>query len=552
MTSSLERAGMAVAKQRWWVAGVLMCSCAVAGESGVATGEHLQRDAGAPVDVGEAAPAQPTGVAAATTAVAHPLPTIPYGRWRLVDRTELRRVKLWLSHILIRHSDSLPRAISFSFGEWDAAPPPPARRRKEALALATQIAAEAEAQPGEFAELAKRYSEDPSTRDYGGSLGGISASQLEPWRGVLDAIAAAGSSGVTQVVETDFGFHVLKQNPPPARVTVSGAHIVIGYEGARWLQIQKCKDIPRRSRDEARAIADEVFRRVQNEPESFESLVKQFSEHCDAVQAGDLGSWSTHEPSYIPMEVEVLQGLAVGEVAAPKDSALGFQIIKRTPNRKRKQYAVDAIYLGFDPEAPETQAASRASVQREARALAKELAADPSRFASVKSQRWIGPVERYPEGQGFPLLNTALEHTSFGRVTAQPIEWGLNYVIGKRIDPATLPPQPPVRFELPEPAAPDFEHLAAYMRVPFFAEQLELVAKQELEARPLKAEVAAEFLLLHQSWAQHEALDREARTKRFQSVQARSRELLGRVAYEAYVQRLNKHFEWLLLTPKAD
>jgi hypothetical protein len=552
MTSSRKRASMALARQCWRVAGVLLCSCAVASESGVVTGEHLQRDAGAPIDVSEAASSQPIGVDAATTVAAHELPTIPYGRWRLVDRTELRRVKLWLSHILIRHSDSLPRAISFSFGEWDAAPPPPARRRKEALALATQIAAEAEAQPGEFAELAKRYSEDPSTRNYGGSLGGISASQLEPWRGVLDAVAAAGSSGVTQVVETDFGFHVLKRNPPPPRRTVSGAHIVIGYEDAQWLRIQKCKDIPRRSRDEALAIAAEVLRQVQNEPESFASLVRQYSEHCDALQAGDLGTWSTHEPSYIPMEVQVLQDLALGEVAAPMDSNLGFQIIQRTPNRKREQYAVDAIYLGFDPAAPEAEKMSRSSVRREATALAKELATDPSRFIRVKNERWIGPVERYAEGRGFPLLNTALEQISFGRVTANPIEWGLSYVIGKRIDPATLPPLPPVRFELPAPTAPDFDHFAAYMRVPFFAAQLELVAQQELEAQHLEGEVASEFLRLHQSWAQHEALDREARTKMFRSVQERSRKLLGSVAYPAYVQRLNKHFEWLLLTPRAD
>jgi hypothetical protein len=552
MTSFRKRAGMALVRQRWWVEGALLCSCAVAGESGVATGTHPPRDAGAQLDVSEAASTRAVGVDAATRVVARELPTVPYGRWRLADRTELRRVVLWLSHILIRHSDSSPRAISFSSGDWEAAPPPPVRHRKEALALAMQVATEAEAQPDKFAELAKRHSEDPSTREYGGSLGGISASQLEPWRAVLDAVAAASSSGVTGVVETDFGFHVFKRNPPPARVTVTGAHIVIGYEDARWLQIQKCKDIPRRSRDEALALAGDVFRRARNEPESFESLVKQYSEHCDALQAGDLGSWSTHEPSYIPMEVQVLQSLAVGEVAAPMDSTLGFQIIKRTPNRKRKQYAVDAIYLGFDPAAPEGEGMSRSSVRRIATDLAKELAAAPSRFTSAKNERWIGPVERYAEGRGFPLLNTALEQISFGQVTTTPIEWGLNYVIGQRIDPATLPPLPPVRFELPAPAAPDFEQLAAYMQVPFFAAQLELVAKLEREAQHLEGEVAAEFLRLHQNWAQHEALSRESRAKMFRSVQERLRKLLGPGSYETYVQRLNKHFEWLLLTPKTD
>lgn len=549
MTSFRERASVALADRRWWVAVPLLYACAVAGDADVVTGP-APPDAGAPIDVRESA-SIPAAEAEAASRADEQLTAAPYGRWRLADRTELRRVVLWLSHVLVRHSDSSRRAISFSFGDWDAAPPPPARSRKEALALARQIAAQAEARPDAFAELAKRHSDDPSTRERGGSLGGISASQLEPWRGVLDAVAAAGSSGVTQVVETDFGFHVLKRNPPPARATVSGAHIVIGYDEARWLQIQKCKDIPRRSRDAALALAREVYQRSLAEPSRFEALVEQYSEHCDAMQAGDLGTWSTHEPSYIPVEVEVLQGLEVGEIAAPLDSSLGFQIIKRTPNRKRKQYAVDALYLGFDPAAPEADKSSRASVLREAEVLASELAADPSRFTRVKNERWVGPIERYPAGQGFPPLNIALEQISFGKVTP-PIEWGLNYVIGKRVDPATLPPLPPVRFDLPAPPAPDLEHFAAYMRVPFFAAQLDLIARQQRDALHLEGELAAEFQRLHQDWARHEALGREARATTFRSLRERVRQLLGAAAYDSYLQRLNEHFEWLLLTPKED
>jgi hypothetical protein len=552
MKCALKRAGMRLAWQRWWVGGFLVCSCVVASESEVVSGKHALREEGAQAHVSDAASTQAVvGVEAATATAVHELPAVPFGRWRLADPRDLRHVVLWLSHVLIRHSESLPRAVSFSIGDWDAAPAPPARSRDEALAIALQIAAKAEAQPGEFTKLAQRHSDDASTREYGGSLGGIIASQLSAWPAVLDVIAAARPSGVTGVVETDFGFHVFKRNPEPDRGTVTGAHIVIGYEEARWLQSQKCKEIPRRSRDEALAIASDVFRRVLNEPQSFESLVKQYSESCDALQGGDLGSWYSHEPTYIPMEVQVLQGLAVGEVAAPLDSKLGFQIIKRTPNRKRKQYAVDAIYLGFDPARPEVERWSRASVHREATTLAQELALDPSRFASVKKERWLGPVERYAEGQGFPLLNAALAQTEFGQVTPHPIEWGVNYVIGKRIDPATLPPLPPIHFELPAPAAPNLDYFAAYMKVPFFAAQLKLVAERERDARELKGKAAAEFIRLHEAWAQYEVLSREERTEMFRKLQERVRKLLGTAPYATYVQHLNQHFESLLLTPST-
>jgi hypothetical protein len=158
-------------------------------------------------------------------------------------------------------------------------------------------------------------------------------------------------------------------------------------------------------------------------------------------------------------------------------------------------------------------------------------------------------VERYAEGQGFPLLNAALARLSFGQVTPQPTEWGVNYVIGKRIDPATLP-LPPVGFELPAPAAPDFDHLAGYMKVPFFAEQLKLVAEQERDAQHLEGELAAEFLRLPQEWAQYETLSPEARAEMFRKLQEQLRMLLGTASYAAYVQRLNERFEWLMLTPK--
>jgi hypothetical protein len=312
---------------------------------------------------------------AAVTSASKPA-RIPLGRWRLVDPKELRNVVLWLSHVLVRHSEVLPRAMSFSQGEWDAAPAPPQRSREEALALANTVAAEARARPDGFAELVERYSEDPSTRPYGGSLGGIIASQFGQWSSVLDALSSATSDGITPVVETEYGFHVFKRSPPPEPVTLTGAHIVIGYSEASWLQNQKCKEISQRSREQAWEMAIEVLRRLKDEP--FEHLVEQYSEHCDARVGGDLGTWSNREPTHLPMEVQVLQGLSVGEVAAPMDSKVGVQIIKRMPNRKRGQYAMDPIYLGFDPSAADQHASSRLSVQRDATSVARELARDPS------------------------------------------------------------------------------------------------------------------------------------------------------------------------------
>ncbi len=78
--------------------------------------------------------------------------------------------------------------------------------KAERRRLAEQIAARAKA--GEdFAELARRYSEDPGSRGRGGDLGWTDGkSMVEPFRKAMMALKPGEVSGV---VETRFGYHVI-------------------------------------------------------------------------------------------------------------------------------------------------------------------------------------------------------------------------------------------------------------------------------------------------------------------------------------------------------
>ncbi len=79
--------------------------------------------------------------------------------------------------------------------------------KAERRRLAEQIAARAKA--GEdFAELARRYSEDPGSRSRGGDLGWTDGkSMVEPFR---EAMMALKPGEISDVVETRFGYHVIK------------------------------------------------------------------------------------------------------------------------------------------------------------------------------------------------------------------------------------------------------------------------------------------------------------------------------------------------------
>src|SRR5690606_14562384 len=82
------------------------------------------------------------------------------------------------------------------------------QEREAARQRAQQVADKAKANPADFAELARTESEDVGTAAEGGSLGPISPGSMVP---EFEQVAFALNEGeVSDVVQTDFGFHVIK------------------------------------------------------------------------------------------------------------------------------------------------------------------------------------------------------------------------------------------------------------------------------------------------------------------------------------------------------
>jgi peptidyl-prolyl cis-trans isomerase C/peptidyl-prolyl cis-trans isomerase SurA len=83
------------------------------------------------------------------------------------------------------------------------------RSKDEAKTLAAAVLARAKA--GEdFAELARKHSDDPSAKSRGGDLGSFSRDMMvKPFS---DAAFGLKPGGISDVVETDFGFHVIRRS----------------------------------------------------------------------------------------------------------------------------------------------------------------------------------------------------------------------------------------------------------------------------------------------------------------------------------------------------
>ncbi|HTV20977.1 MAG TPA: peptidylprolyl isomerase [Polyangiaceae bacterium] len=353
------------------------------------------------------------------------------------------------------------RRVPFSAIDWAAMPDPPQRSRRDALELAESLRRRALAAPEGFAQLATEYSEDVTSRDRGGALGGINAMRLAPWPRLLDVLAAIAPGEVSRVVESPHGFHLFIRHSPPAAETVSARHIVIGYEGVPWLaRFQGREGSPGHTRDGARELALRVYEEAARDPSRFDSLVERFSEHGDALWGGDMGSWSTLETTPFHREIDALRGLSVGSVSPPLDTFLGFQVLLRTPNRPRENLAADVLRVPFSSAAEPPALDAPSSARQRALTLLEQVRGAPDALTTLQNEYCCAGTTVWQEGRDEDQrLTDAVRTLEVGQVAPDVIETRSAFVVARR---AELPPAAPLAApasELPSPIAPNIPEL---------------------------------------------------------------------------------------------
>ena len=467
-------------------------------------------------------------------ASASPAPVLPYprGAWRLADPRALGQVVLWFSQIVIRHADARPE-VSFSPAYWlsiiEAT-----RTRAQALSLAQQVAAQAARDPASFPELARRYSEDLSSRDEGGALGGITADQISRWPQVLDALAALKPGETSQVVESPYGFHIFYRSAPPPEEHRSGAHIVIGHDRALWGWMFARGDRPPRTRDEALALANDIYRQAKAAPERFAELVQRDSEHRDAVTKGDIGSWSTREPSYFPPRARRLAELSIGEVGAPIETHLGFEIIQRTPDHARGRYRAAVLLTpvgSVDSNAPgRPDAAARAEAHAQAEATALRLLADPAAFDALGSavQLW-----EWEEGRECPELTLALDQLQVGQLTPTPVDTRDGFILARRL-PAAPAPEEAFETELPTPTPGALAELIGSLALDDARKFLQAFVAREAPALGLPSDSTRRLEALHELPTLGDGAEPGLRARASSDLFERTESLLGAERYARY------------------
>jgi len=177
---------------------------------------------------------------------------------------------------------------------------------------------------GDFAALARRYSEDPGSAAHGGDLGwarrGDFVKEFE------EAAFALKEGQLSDVVETSLGYHIIQ---------------LIERRGEAIHPRQILIKMERRQADDDSTIAFLRSLKARAEAgESFSELAKKYSEDEESASlGGDLGTLSVEQLQ--PEFLNTVKALSTGQISDPSKVTLskgyGYHIVllrKRTPAHK--------------------------------------------------------------------------------------------------------------------------------------------------------------------------------------------------------------------------
>jgi peptidyl-prolyl cis-trans isomerase SurA len=186
------------------------------------------------------------------------------------------------------------------------------RTREEAHARALEVLKLAR-EGQDFADLARRYSDDPSGAR-GGFLGGFARGAMTP--AFEEAAFALSPRGISDVVESPYGFHVIRRDPLNE---VHVAHILVQWRGIEGVRVE-------RSKDEARIRAEEAHARLL-EGLAFDEAARLYSDGPMASRGGDLGWFARGQ--FRPDFEDAAFALQPGALSPVFETAVGYHIVKR-------------------------------------------------------------------------------------------------------------------------------------------------------------------------------------------------------------------------------
>ncbi len=210
--------------------------------------------------------------------------------------------ELNLAHILVR----LPE---------NASPEQIAQRQQRAEEAYRQVKS-----GGDFAKVAAIFSDSDEALK-GGELGWRSQDRLPQL--FLDAVAQLQPGGVSPIVKSANGFHILKLIDQRTASAAKPSVPAVTQTHARHILVKVNQLV---SATEARRKLAELKQRLDNQAATFEDLAKLYSNDLSASKGGDLG-W-IYPGDTVPEFERAMNALQPGQVSDPVESPFGYHLIQ--------------------------------------------------------------------------------------------------------------------------------------------------------------------------------------------------------------------------------
>ena len=193
------------------------------------------------------------------------------------------------------------------------------RTKEEARTRAGEVLSKARA-GGDFDALVAEYSEEPRAAERKGSLGIFRPGRMVP---EFDrAVFAMEVGAISDVVETAFGFHVIKRLPIER---VSAQHILIMHKDS-----MRVPEGITRTKAEAMTRAREVLRKARARNADFTALAREYTDEPlrPGGTPGDLGRFGRGQ--MVPEFDTAVFAMQVGQISDIVETPFGYHVIKRT------------------------------------------------------------------------------------------------------------------------------------------------------------------------------------------------------------------------------
>jgi len=194
---------------------------------------------------------------------------------------------------------------------------------------------------GDFAALAREFSEDEATKDKGGDLGWITAKDNPRIVSLVENLKPGQVYNKLSLGEKGYEIVKLEQErikkdpfSGEEEQEVKASHLLLCYD-----EIEGCES--GLTKEEALKKIKEIKQRAT--PNNFSDLAKQYSTGPSAVKGGELG-WFGRGDMVKPFEDAVFSQ-KIGTVSGPVETRFGYHLIYKQAQRPKKEYKVRYILI---------------------------------------------------------------------------------------------------------------------------------------------------------------------------------------------------------------